>query len=64
LVARRPESYADHAAALFIFDNRPECAVELTSANCKLCDTPRSRSLLATALRNAQQVLLMQGGAA
>lgn len=33
--------------------NRPQLAVELASANFKLRDTPRSRSLLARALREA-----------
>jgi tetratricopeptide (TPR) repeat protein len=57
LLARRPEAYADHAAAFFMgVGNRPRLAVELASANRKLRDTPRSRSLLAKALRNAQQV--------
>ncbi len=65
LLARRPEAYADHAAAFFMgVGNRPQRAVELTSANWKLRDTPRSRSLLDEALRNAQQVSLVQGGAA
>ena len=62
LLARRPEAYADHAAAFFMgVGNRPQRAVELASANWKLRDTPRSRSLLAKALRNAQQVSLVQG---
>jgi tetratricopeptide (TPR) repeat protein len=57
LIGRRPEAYADHAAAFFMgIGNRPQRAVELASANWKLRDTPRSRSLLARALRNAQQV--------
>lgn len=61
LLARRPEAYADHAAAFFMgICNRPQRAVELASANWKLRDTPRSRKLLARALRNAQQVSLMQ----
>ena len=65
LLARRPEAYADHAAAFFMgIGNRPQVAVDLASANWKLRDTPRSRSLLAKALRNAQQVSLVQGGAA
>jgi len=64
LLARRPEAYADHAAAFFMgVGNRPQRAVELASANWKLRDTPRSRSLLARALRNAQQLSLAQGGA-
>ena len=65
LLARRPEAYADHAAAFFIgVGNRPQLAVALASANVKLRDTPRSRSLLAKALRNAEQVSLMQRGTA
>jgi tetratricopeptide (TPR) repeat protein len=57
LLARRPEAYADHAAAFFMgVGNRPQLSVELASANWKLRDTPRSRSLLAKALRNAQLV--------
>ena len=56
LLARRPEAYADHAAAFFMgVGNRPQLAVDLASANWKLRDTPRSRSLLAKALRSAQQ---------
>ena len=63
LLARRPEAYADHAAAFFVgAGNRPQRAVELASANWKLRDTPRSRSLLAKALSNAQQVSLLQRG--
>jgi hypothetical protein len=65
LLARRPEAYADHAAAFFMgVGNRPYRAVELASVNWKLRGTPRSRSLLAKALRNAQQVSLVPGGAA
>ena len=65
LLARRPEAYADHAAAFFMgVGNRPQRAVELALANRKLRDTPRSRKLLTKALRNAQQVSLTQGGAA
>ena len=61
LLARRPEAYADHAAAFFMgIGNRPQLAVELASANWKLRDTPRSRSLLARALRNAERVSRMQ----
>jgi Tetratricopeptide repeat len=64
LLARRPEAYADHAAACFMgVSNRPQRAVELAMANRKLRDTPRSRRLLATALHNAQQVSLAQEGA-
>ena len=61
LLARRPEAYADHAAAFFMsIGNRPQLAVELASTNWKLRDTPRSRRLLAKALRNAEQVSRMQ----
>jgi tetratricopeptide (TPR) repeat protein len=57
LLARRPEAYADHAAAFFIgVGNRPQLAVDLASANWKLRDTPRSRHLLARALSNARRV--------
>jgi tetratricopeptide (TPR) repeat protein len=53
LLARRPEAYADHTAAFFMgIGNRPQLAVDLASANCKLRDTPRSRSLLTRALGN------------
>ena len=55
LLARRPEAYADHAAAFFMgVGKRPQRAVELAAANRRLRDTPRSRSLLARALRNAE----------
>ena len=65
LLAHRPEAYADHAAAFFMgIGNRPQLAVELASANRKLRDTPRSRSLLERALRNAQQVSVMEERAA
>jgi tetratricopeptide (TPR) repeat protein len=65
LLARRPEAYADHAAAFFMgVGNRPQRAIELASANWKLRDTPRSRRLLDKALRKAQQVSLVPGGAA
>ena len=54
LLARRPEAYADHAAAFFMgVGNRPLLAVELASKNRKLRDTPRSRRLLARAQRCA-----------
>ena len=44
LLARRPEAYADHAAAFFMgIGHRPQRAVELAEANWKLRDTPRSR---------------------
>ena len=56
LLARRPEAYADHAAAFFMgVGNRPQLAVDLASLNWKLRDTPRSRKLLVKALRTAQQ---------
>ena len=65
LLARRPEAYADHAAAFFMgVGNRPQRALELASANWKLRDTPRSRKLLVKALRNAQQPSQLQGNAA
>jgi tetratricopeptide (TPR) repeat protein len=54
LLGRRPEAYADHAAAFFMgVGNRPELAVELASANWELRDTPRSRRLLVGAARHA-----------
>jgi tetratricopeptide (TPR) repeat protein len=50
LLARRPEAYADHAAAFFLgIGHRPQRALALASLNWKLRDTPRSRSLLARA---------------
>jgi tetratricopeptide (TPR) repeat protein len=56
LLVRRPEAYADHAAAFFMgVGNRPQRAVELALANWKRRDTSRSRRLLTRALRNAQQ---------
>lgn len=56
LLARRPEAYADHAAGFFMgIGNRPQRAVDLALANWKLRDTPRSRNLLARALRIAEQ---------
>jgi hypothetical protein len=61
LLARRPEAYVDHAAAFFMgVGNRPQLAVDLASANLKLRDTPRSRSLFAEAMRSAQQVALKE----
>jgi tetratricopeptide (TPR) repeat protein len=57
LLARWPEAYTDHAAAFFMgVGNRPQRALELALVNRKLRDTPRSRGLLAKALRNAQQI--------
>jgi tetratricopeptide (TPR) repeat protein len=65
LLARRPEAYADHAAAFFTgAGNQPERALELALFNRKLRDTPRSRRLLAKALHKAQQVSQVQGNAA
>ena len=62
LLARRPEAYADHAAAFFMGVGKwPQRAVELALANWKLRDTPRSRSLLARARRKAEQVSPVQG---
>lgn len=52
LLARRPEAYADHAAAFYLsIGNRPQRAFDLAVANWKLRDTPRSRSLLTRAQR-------------
>ena len=54
LLARRPEAYADHAAAFFMgIGNRPLLALALAGKNWALRDTPRSRSLLAKAQRRA-----------
>jgi len=54
LLESRPEAYAEHAAAFFIgLGNRPQRAVELAAANWKLRDTPRARSLLSRAQRDA-----------
>ena len=64
LLARRPEAYADHAAAFFMgIGDRPQLAVDLASANFKLRDTPRSRKLLDRALHNEQQFSLSQEAA-
>lgn len=53
LLARRPEAYADHAAAFFMgVGNRPQLALDLALANRKLRDTPRSRRLLDRARRD------------
>ena len=53
LLARRPEAYADHAAAFFMgIGNRPQRSVDLAWANRELRDTPRARRLLAAALRS------------
>jgi tetratricopeptide (TPR) repeat protein len=65
LLARRPEAYADHAAAFFMgIGDRPDLAVDLASANRRLRDTPRSRSLLTRARRNAQRVSRVKDHAA
>ena len=54
LLARRPEAYADHAAAFFMgIGNRPLLALALAAKNWALRDTPRSRSLLVRAQRRA-----------
>jgi predicted Zn-dependent protease len=61
LLARRPEAYADHAAAFFLgVGNRPQRAADLASANLRLRDTPRSRGLFARATRSAQQVTALK----
>ena len=65
LLARRPEAYADHAAAFFMgLGNRPQLALDLAMANWKLRDTPRSRRLLERARRKAQEISAMQERAA
>jgi len=65
LLARRPTAYYDHAAEFFMsVGNRPQRAAELARANWQLRDTPRSRSLMAKALRNAQQGFLVKECAA
>jgi tetratricopeptide (TPR) repeat protein len=65
LLARRPEAYADHAGAFFMgVGNRPDLAVDLTWANWRLRDTPRSRSLLTRAWRNAEKFSRARGRAA
>jgi tetratricopeptide (TPR) repeat protein len=57
LLARRPEAYADHAAAFFMgVGNRPRRAVDLALVNWRLRDTPRSRMLLTKALSSAAHV--------
>jgi tetratricopeptide (TPR) repeat protein len=62
LLARRPDAYADHAAAFFMgLGKRPQRAIELASANRDLRDTPRSRRLLARALRNAEVASALTG---
>jgi len=60
LLARRPEAYADHAAAFFMgVGKRPQRAVELALINRRLRDTPRSRALLIKAQHSAPQALAM-----
>jgi tetratricopeptide (TPR) repeat protein len=57
LLARRPEAYADHAAAFFLgIGNRPLLALALATKNWALRDTPRSRRLLARAQRSTAAV--------
>jgi tetratricopeptide (TPR) repeat protein len=54
LLAKRPEAYADHAAAFFMgIGKRPQLALALAERNWRLRDTPRARSLLARARRTA-----------
>jgi tetratricopeptide (TPR) repeat protein len=68
LLARRPEAYADHAAAFFMgIGNRPQRAVELALLNWRLRDTPRARRLLASARQTAaaredRRLLATHGG--
>lgn len=60
LLTRRPEAYADHAAAFFMgIGSRPKRALELALTNFKLRDTPRSRKLLARAQHAVQQLMLV-----
>jgi tetratricopeptide (TPR) repeat protein len=57
LLAKRPEAYADHAAAFYLgIGNRPQRAADLAWLNRQFRDTPRSRSLLASALRGTEEV--------
>ena len=64
-MARRPEAYADHAAAFFMgIGNRPQLAFDLALANWRVRDTPRSRSLLVRAWRNAEQFSMLKERAA
>ena len=64
LLARRPEAYADHAAAFFTgVGKRPQRALELALINRRLRDTPRSRALLIKAQHSAQQALAMHSSA-
>ncbi len=56
LLARRPEAYADHAAAFFIgVGNRPQRGRDLALANWRLRDTPRSRNLLVRATAKVER---------
>jgi tetratricopeptide (TPR) repeat protein len=56
LLERRPEAYADHAAAFFMgVGDDPLRAVELAAYNRAMRDTPRSRALLAKAQKVAQR---------
>ncbi|MEX2695250.1 tetratricopeptide repeat protein [Rhizobium mongolense] len=60
LLMKRPEAYADHAAAFFLgIGKRPKRALVLASANLKLRDTPRSRKLVAKAQHAAHPVTLV-----
>ena len=64
LLARRPEAYADHAAAFFMgIGNRPQLALDLALANFTLRDTPRSRKLLQSARHYALQFSISQEAA-
>ncbi len=57
LLARRPEAFADHAAAFFMgIGAQPLRAAELALANWRTRDTPRSRKLLARAAAGAGAV--------
>ena len=61
LLGRRPEAYADHAAAFYLgVGNRPQRALELARANRALRDTRRARNLLARAERNAERIARVQ----
>lgn len=54
LLKRRPEAYADHAAAFFMgIGDQPQRALDLAVCNCKLRDTPRARDLLSRAQQRA-----------
>jgi tetratricopeptide (TPR) repeat protein len=61
LIARRPEAYADHAAAFFMgIGNRPQLALELAWANWIRRDTPRARALLEKAMRKAKRIAVVR----